>query len=140
MRKVMLNCAAVTLVSVAIALLMATEASAQCSVTNPEMKCPLAVCQSLQAIVKSAGACGDFKAGIPQPRSCNKISGCSMLQAMRQRWAACRDARNNINFTCFSGGNPGHQQAAAAADLNVRNCDARIALPEPVGCKDPCPW
>lgn len=125
---------------VALAWLGAAPAQAQCSESNPEMKCPLEVCRALQAIVKSATACGDFKAGISQPISCNKISGCSALRAMRTRWVNCRDARNNINNTCFSGGNQGHRQAASAADLNVRNCDTRIALPEPIGCADPCPW
>jgi len=127
-------------VLLAAGFLMASDARAQCSNSNPEMKCPLATCQALQAIVKSATACGDYKAGVPQPRSCNNISGCEALRAMKQRWANCRDARNNINTTCFSGGNPGHRQAAAAADLNVRNCDTRIAMPKPIGCEDPCPW
>ena len=121
-------------------LLIASDARAQCSESNPEMKCPLAVCQTLQAVVKSAVACGDFKAGVQQPKSCNPIVGCELLKAMRQRWVNCRDARNNINLTCFSGGNPGHRQAAADADLNVRNCDTRIAMPKPIGCEDPCPW
>jgi hypothetical protein len=119
--------------------LIAGEARAQCSDSNPEMKCPLATCQFLQSIVKSAAACGDFKAGVQQPKSCNGISGCAALQAMRGRWEACRDARIDINVTCFSGGNPGHQTAADQAALNVANCSTRIALPEPTGCADPCP-
>jgi len=140
MRKVMLRIWKLApAVLAAGGLLIASEARAQCSDSNPEMVCPLAVCQSLQAIVKSAAACGDYLSGVQQPKSCNGISGCAALKAMRQQWANCRDARNNINNTCFSGGNPGHQQAAASAALNVSNCDARIALPEPIGCEDPCP-
>lgn len=113
-------------------LAMADGAQAQCSDTNPEMVCPLAVCQSLQAVVVA-------NCKTPPPLACRRISGCSALQAMHSKWASCRDARNNINNTCFSGGNPGHKTAADLADLNVRNCEARMALPEPVGCADPCP-
>jgi len=114
-------------------LLFGSEAAqAQCSESNPEMVCPLAVCQALQAVVVAT-----CKA--PPPLACRRISGCEPLKAMRQRWASCRDARNDINLTCFGGGNPGHRTAADLADLNVRNCDARIALPEPEGCGDPCP-
>lgn len=141
MRKVMLRFSKLApAFLIAAGFLMASDAQAQCSDSNPEMKCPLIVCQTLQGIVKSAAACGDYKTGVPQPMSCNPISGCEALKLMKQRWVSCRDARNNINNTCFSGGNPGHKQAASDADLNVRNCDTRIALPKPIGCEDPCPW
>jgi hypothetical protein len=112
--------------------LLSGRANAQCADTNPEMVCPLATCITLQAAVV-------LNCKTPPPLACRRISGCAALQAMRARWESCRDSRNTINATCFGGGNPGHQQAAALADLNVRNCDARIALPEPEGCADPCP-
>jgi Novel toxin 16 len=94
--------------------------------------CPELVCIALQDEV-------DLLCKSPAPTSCNSISGCAALQAMRARWEACRDARLEINFTCWGGGNPGHLQAVTQTEINIANCDARIALPEPVGCADPCP-
>lgn len=38
----------------------------------------------------------------------------------------------------WGGGDIGHQQQVAQAYQNVATCDARIALPRPVGCTDPC--
>jgi hypothetical protein len=117
-------------------LLLATDAQAQrlCS-QDPLITgrtCPEAVCIALQDQV-------DLLCKTPAPTSCNSISGCSALQAMRARWVACRDARVEINVTCWGGGNAGHQQAVNQCNINISNCDARIALPEPTGCADPCP-
>lgn len=94
--------------------------------------CSVAECQGLQVNVNSA--CKN-----PAPTSCRNIVGCNPLRAMKQRWLNCYTARTIINERCFAGGDIGHQQAAAQAIQNVSVCDARIALPEPVGCADPCP-
>jgi hypothetical protein len=94
--------------------------------------CPVEVCIALQDAV-------DLACKSPAPTSCKNISGCSALLAMRARWESCRDARVTINATCWGGGDGGHQQAITQANINIANCDARIALPEPVGCADPCP-
>jgi hypothetical protein len=94
--------------------------------------CSMAECLTLQASVHSA--CKN-----PTPTSCTRISGCSPLKAERSRWLECYVARTTINSRCWSGGDAGHQRAAAQSIQNVSTCDARIALPRPVGCAAPCP-
>lgn len=119
------------LLAFGLALVPAGEAQAQCSDSNPEMICPLSVCIALQADVT-------LQCKTPAPVSCNSIVGCSPLQAMKRRWLDCGAARSRINVNCFGGGNIGHQTALAQVYQNVGTCDARIALPRPVGCTDPC--
>ena len=104
--------------------------AAGCADPTANVGCSLAECLALQADVNAT------KAGLS---SCNSITGCSLLRSMKSRWLAHYEARSRINTRCYAGGDLGHQQAAAQAIQNVSNCDARIALPEPVGCADPCP-
>ena len=136
MRKPMLRISKFAPVALALAaaFLFAGEAQAQrgCDAANPLMLCPLAECVALQANVNSI--CKN-----PAPVSCNSLTGCNVLRRERQHWLDCYTARNIINARCWGGGDPGHQQAAAQAIQNVSTCDARIALPDPVGCADPCP-
>ena len=113
-------------------LFFAGRAEAQCSTSNPLMTCPLAECITLQADVNAS--CKS-----PAPVSCAGLSGCSVLQAEKTKWLACYAARSRIMVRCFGGGDLGHQQAATQAIQNVATCDARIKLPQPVGCADPCP-
>lgn len=116
-------------------VLVAGEARAQrgCYDGNPEMKCPLATCQSLQADV-------NLKCKTPPPLACRNVFGCAQRTAMRQRWIDCRDARVEINNTCWSGGDPGHIQAVAQANTSITKCNAEIAKPTTQGgCNDPCP-
>ena len=113
-------------------LFFSADAGAQCSTANPMMTCPLAECVALQADVT-------LNCKTPPPVSCAGISGCSLLQAEKSKWLACYASRSKINVRCFGGGDLGHQQAAAQAIQNVGTCDARIKLPRPVGCADPCP-
>jgi len=94
--------------------------------------CSVATCLTLQANVNSA--CKG-----PAPVSCNSLSGCNVLKREKSRWLQCYIARTTINTSCWAGGDAGHQQAASQAIQNVGTCDAKIALPEPVGCADPCP-
>lgn len=94
--------------------------------------CDVAQCLALQATVNAA-------CKTPAPNSCARISGCAALRQERSRWLQCYIARSTINSVCWSGGDAGHQQAAAQAAQNLGTCDARIALPEPVGCASPCP-
>lgn len=124
-------------------ILIAGEAQAQrrCS-EDPQITgrtCSEALCIQLQDLVKAGDACGD-RFGAPQPTSCKRSLGCAGNQQMLQRWTACRDRRNNINLTCWGGGDIGHQQAANQADINVTNCETIIALPMSEGgcAKDPC--
>jgi putative RNase toxin 16 of polymorphic toxin system len=93
--------------------------------------CSVAQCLALQLTVNTA--CKS-----PAPSSCTRLSGCDALKQERSRWLQCYIARTTINSVCWSGGDAGHQQAAAQAIQNVGTCDARIALPEPVGCSNPC--
>lgn len=118
--------------ALAAGLFFAGQAGAQCDVNNPLMLCPLSVCVTLQADVT-------LSCKTPPPVSCAGLSGCGVLQAEKTKWLACYAARSRINVTCFGGGDLGHQQAAAQAIMNVSTCDARIRLPQPVGCADPCP-
>ncbi|MBL1274751.1 MAG: hypothetical protein COB30_001560 [Ectothiorhodospiraceae bacterium] len=93
--------------------------------------CSVAECEALQATMKVT--CGKVS-------SCEKIStGCSDLQAMKGKWLACYTERNIINNRCYAGGDLGHQMAAASAIEHVGKCEKMIALPEPIGCADPCP-
>ena len=94
--------------------------------------CSEAECITLQADV-------NLKCKSPAPVGCNNLSGCNVLRREKQRWLDCAISRDRINARCWSGGDAGHQQASAQAWQNVGTCQARIALPEPVGCADPCP-
>ena len=73
-------------------------------------------------------------------KSCERIAtGCSDLRAMRGIWLVCYTARSIINSRCYAGGDWNHQREAAEAIRHVGICDKVIALPEPIGCADPCP-
>lgn len=91
--------------------------------------CTVAECEALQANVNAT------KGAI----ACRRVSGCGALQFQRQRWLDHYQARNIINNRCYAGGDWEHQDQAANAISHVGKCDARIALPEPEGCADPCP-
>ena len=136
MRKLMLRFSkfAPVAFTVLAAVLFAGGASAQrgCDAANPLMLCPLAECIALQANVNAI-------CKTPPPVSCSGLAGCNVLRRERQHWLDCYIARNIINARCWAGGDLGHQQAAAQAIQNVGVCDARIALPDPIGCADPCP-
>jgi len=136
MRKTMLRFtkSAPAVLAVLGAVLFAGGASAQrgCDAANPLMLCPLAECIALQANVIAI-------CKTPAPVSCSSLAGCNVLRRERQHWLDCYIARNIINARCWAGGDLGHQQAAAQAIQNVGVCDAMIALPQPVGCEDPCP-
>ena len=114
-------------------LLFAGGASAQCDVNNPLMTCPLAECIALQADVV-------LICKTPAPVSCESLSGCNVLRREKQHWLGCYTARTIINQRCFGGGNLGHQERAAEAIRHVGVCEARMRLPEPIGCGDPCPF
>ena len=125
------------LAAAVVALLLlggARPAAAQraCDPANPLMLCDVSVCIALQANVNSI--CKS-----PAPVSCNSLSGCNVLQRERQHWLDCYTARTIINNTCWGGGDLGHQEAEANAITQVGICSSRIALPQPVGCADPCP-
>lgn len=110
----------------------AAQAQRACDAANPLLQCPVSVCIALQANVNSI-------CKMPAPVSCNSLSGCNVLRRERQHWLDCYTARTIINNTCWGGGDLGHQEAEANAITQVGICTARIALPDPVGCADPCP-
>ena len=95
-------------------------------------------CTELECVALQANVNNSCKN--PAPISCNSISGCFLLRQEKQKWLSCYEARSIINARCWSGGDFGHQQAAAQAIQNVGTCEARIALPQPTGCADPCPF
>jgi len=98
----------------------------------PFLTCSVAECVALQADV-------DSKCKSPPPTRCSLITGCSNLKAMEARFRNCALARDLINGRCWGGGDPGHRAASGQAWTGVSKCVARQALPEPIGCADPCP-
>ena len=121
----------------ALAILAATEAGAQvrrCS-QDPVLTgriCSEAECILLSDAVHAPDACGGTA-------SCETMAGCTALRAMRQNWLNCYQRRIIVNARCWSNFDLDHQWQAAEAIRHVGVCDARIRLPQPTGCADPCP-
>ena len=118
------------------AVLVASEAGAErpC-LQDPAITgrtCPEAECLLLQDDV-------NLRCKSPAPVSCTRLAGCNVLRREKVKWLDCYAARNRINIRCWGGGDFDHQQKAAEAIGNVAKCEQRIALPEPIGCADPCP-
>jgi len=86
-----------------------------------QCKCA-ALAAAVQLAKKGAAALGGPKSG----------DSCAVLKAKELAWAALAVARNRLNNTCFSGGDPGHQTAASDAWRVVEKC---IALQTAKGCK-----
>jgi hypothetical protein len=128
-----------TLARVALAagvFLLARDASAQrrCE-EDPAISgriCSEAECILLSDAVHEPDACGGTI-------SCESLEGCATLRAMRQTWLNCYTRRIIVNARCWANFDLDHQWQAAEAIRHVGVCDARIRLPEPVGCADPCP-
>lgn len=114
-------------------LFFAGGASAQCDANNPLMMCPLAECLTLQGTVNQI--CKN-----PAPVSCENLEGCNVLRREKQHWLDCYTARTIINERCWSGGNWEHQWNQSEAIRHVGVCEARMRLPDPIGCGDPCPF
>ncbi|PYQ07813.1 MAG: hypothetical protein DMF82_02840 [Acidobacteria bacterium] len=94
--------------------------------------CSEAECILLSDAVHAPDACGGVS-------SCEDISGCSALTAMRQKWLNCYTRRITVNARCWSNFDLDHQWQAAEAIRHVGVCDERMKLPQPEGCADPCP-
>lgn len=94
--------------------------------------CSVATCIALQDNVNALCK--------PKPAQCKPGEGCFNLRTKRQKFLNCYVARSTINVTCWNGGDATHQGEAAYSIEQVGNCDAIIALPEPLGCADPCPF
>lgn len=103
-----------------------------CREDNPLMKCPVEVCIALQDDVNRICK--------PKPKACQNTTGCFNLRQTRQRFLDCYAARSRINVTCWDGGDPRHQAEQIEAIEQVYVCEARMRLPEPIGCADPCPF
>ncbi len=93
--------------------------------------CDEATCLTMQAAI-------NLLCKQPAPYSCNKISGCTALQAMRTRWQKCLDSRLLFHAACFPIPNAGHATIMQQERDSIAQCTARIALPPPVGCADGC--
>lgn len=132
----LLRNAKVLLPSVVLLLVLAAApragAERACREDNPLMKCPVEVCTALQDDVNRICK--------PKPKRCSNITGCFNLRQTRQRFLDCYAARSRINVTCWDGGDPRHQAEQVDAIEQVYVCEARMRLPEPIGCADPCPF
>ena len=142
MRKLMLRISKLAPAALlAAGFLVAGEAWAQtpqvrgCFAGNPLMKCPLAECIALDSAVHAPDSCSSQQ----NPLSgCNKIQGCFNLRQARSRWLRCYTTRTILNERCWGGGDWDHQNEAAIAIGKVAECDAKMKLPTPIGCGDPC--
>ncbi|MFP2933874.1 hypothetical protein ACLESO_53845 [Pyxidicoccus sp. 3LG] len=94
--------------------------------------CDEATCLTMQAAI-------NLICKQPAPYSCDRISGCTALQAMRTHWQSCLDSRLAFHAACFPVPNAGHAIIIQQTRDSIAKCTARIALPQPVGCADDCP-
>lgn len=62
------------------------------------------------------------------PRKCQQGQPCDVLKANLTKNLACAAARNAINNVCYSGGDPGHKQAAQDALNAAAKCKVLMAL------------
>ena len=112
-------------------MIVSNQVLARGCASSANVGCSIAECLALQA--NKDTACSGKK-------SCERIAtGCSDLRAMKSIWLSCYTARNIINNRCYAGGDWDHQWQAAEAIRHVGICNRMIALPEPIGCADPCP-
>jgi hypothetical protein len=79
-----------------------------------------------------------MKAICNQPSSCERIVGCTELKRRLGLHQSCIAAREFVQG-CFLLREPGHDEQIASRRNGIAKCSARIALPEPIGCADPCP-
>jgi hypothetical protein len=75
--------------------------------------CTVAQHASLQGVVESACSA---------ERACKGNQDCATLRRSLERNRACAAARDNINLTCFGGGDAIHRQASREARNAIRNC------------------
>lgn len=69
---------------------------------------------AVQVAKKAAGAMG----------KCNSGDSCAVLRAKSGAWLGLALARSRLHKKCFSGGDPGHQQALADAWKVIGDCTA----------------
>lgn len=74
--------------------------------------------------------------GDNEPPKCANLSpqDCQGLEEAKEAWRACQDARIEINFGCWGGGDPGHVAKVTEASLEIVTCNLIIAL----HCGNPC--
>ncbi len=70
--------------------------------------------------------------------SCQGVTGCAALQAKLAKGEACLAAREFVSL-CYFVPHDGHVAAMAQVRNAIARCTRKIALPEPIGCADPCP-
>jgi hypothetical protein len=68
-------------------------------------------------------------------RRCEPSDSCDELQSKYYKNIRCAQARDNINNTCFGGGDAGHRQAANDARRAAQRC---IAIMQQKNCAN-CP-
>jgi type VI secretion system secreted protein VgrG len=69
------------------------------------------------------------------PRRCDGNQDCATLLSNHGKNLACAAARDDINITCFGGGDAGHRQAADDARRAAQRCSTLMVTKK---CKD-CP-
>lgn len=135
LRRALSTLARVALAAVA-AFLLARDASAERRCEEPAeltgRTCSVEECILLSDAVHAPDACGGAS-------SCEPINGCSALRTMKSRWLNCYNRRIIVNARCWSDFDLDHQWQAAEAARHMGICDAKIRLPQPEGCADPCP-
>ncbi|HEY2943286.1 MAG TPA: hypothetical protein VGN09_12705 [Vicinamibacteria bacterium] len=135
LRRALSTSAGVAFAAAAV-LLLARDASAERRCEEPAeltgRTCSVEECILLSDAVHAPDACGGAS-------SCETMTGCSALQQMRQRWLNCYTRRITVNARCWSDFDLDHQWQAAEAIRHEGICAARMRLPQPEGCADPCP-
>ena len=74
----------------------------------------------------------------PRP-DCANASGCFELRRIRQLLRECVAAADRVNNECFDGQSNPIRSKSMRAITAIQACNARMALPEPVGCGRICP-
>jgi hypothetical protein len=98
------------------------------------------VCTEEECIIRQALVEATCKT--PGVHSCMGQEGCEWLEEIKAKREACLVARLNMKGYCFPRPNPrsaGHDEEIRKVVAGILVCDERIAMPQPIGCANPCP-
>ncbi len=117
--------------------LTALDASAERVCERPASEtgrtCPVEMCITLQDEVEFF--CKPNGPGSSPPKCADlPPNDCQGLEEAKEDWRACMNARIEINFACWSGGNSGHRYQVTLESAEITACEVTIAL----NCGDPC--
>ena len=74
----------------------------------------------------------------PRP-DCATATGCFELRRVRQLLRECVAAADRVNNECFDGASNPIRAKSMRATAAIQACNARMSLPEPIGCGRICP-